>query len=106
MTNFLLSLILGLWLLVAAAFYVWVAGAVLHQILTDLRRVLSVMARSDQGLAFRMSGRRIALAVLAGILVLPAASYAWSATPLVRCCGLIAVAAVPAAWFLVRHVRD
>lgn len=106
MKNFLLSLILGLCLLVAAAFYAWVAGAVLCRILIDLRRACRAMARRDQGIAIRTAGRRISLTALAGILLLSAAAYAWSATPLLRCCSLVAVAAMPAAWLLARHIRD
>jgi hypothetical protein len=106
MTNFLLSVILGLWLLLAVAFYAWVAGAVLCSILIELRRSFRAMTRTGRGFTFPSSGRRTAIFVLAGILVLLAASYAWSTTSLVRCCGLAAIAAVPAAWLLARHVRD
>jgi hypothetical protein len=106
MTNFLLSLILGLWLLVAVAFYAWIAGTVLCRILTELKRAVAAITRSDRDFSFPASRRRITLAVLAGFLILPAVSYAWSATPLIRCCGLVAVAAVLAAWLLARHLRD
>jgi len=117
MTNFLISLILGLWLLVVAAFYAFVVGAALCRILGGLRHALGAFARSGdlrlvfpsgwKCLSFPSRHRRMtAVLVLIGILALPAAGIVWTASSLIRYCGLILLVIVPSAWILVQHFKE
>lgn len=45
MTNVLLSLVLGLWLLIVVAFYAWIVGAVLCRIAAGLKRAVLAIPR-------------------------------------------------------------
>jgi hypothetical protein len=45
MTNFFISLILGLWLLVVVAFYALIVGAAVCRILAELRQSFGALAR-------------------------------------------------------------
>jgi hypothetical protein len=117
MTNFLIPLILGLWLLVVVAFYAFVVGAALCHILAGFRHAIDAFARSwDLRLVFPSGWRRLSFPsrplkmttalVLVGFLVLPSASFIWTASSLIRYCGLILLVIVPSAWILVQHFKE
>jgi len=117
MTNFLISLILGLWLLVVVSFYAFVVGAALCCILARFRHAIEGFARSgDRRLGFPSGWRRLSFPshplkmttalVLVGILVLPSASFFWTVSSLIRYCGLILLVIVPSAWILVQHFKE
>ncbi len=114
MTNFLISLILGLWLLVAVAFYAAIVGTALYHILAEFRQALGTFARSGNvRLIFPTGRRRLSFLshppqmtktlVLVCILVLSAAVFAWTPSPLIRYCGLFLLVIVPSSWILVQY---
>jgi hypothetical protein len=117
MTNFLISLILGLWLLVVVAFYAFVVGAALCRILAGFRHAIEAFARSsDLRLVFPSGWRRLSFPshplkmttalVMVGILVLLSAGFVRTASSLIRYCGLILLVIVPSAWILVQHFKE
>ncbi len=117
MTNVLISLILGLWLLVAVAFYAFIVGTALCRIVAGLRHGLGALTRSgDLRRQFLTGGKRLnspshplrmktgmALVV---ILVLPAAGFAWTASSLIRYCDLVLLVILSSAWVLVMHSKE
>ena len=117
MTSVLISLILGLWLLVVVAFYALIVGAAVCRILAGLRQSFSALARMrGLRLLFPTGRRRLrfpshplkmtAALALACILTLPAANFVWTASSLIRYCGLILIIIVPSAWILVRYPKE
>jgi hypothetical protein len=117
MTNLLISLILGLWLLIVVAFYALVVWAALCHLPAGFRQTRGSFAGSGDLHPNSTAGRKrpslpshrlkmpTAL-VLLGILLLPAAGYAWSASSLIRYCSLTLLVIVPSAWILVQHFKE
>ena len=114
MTSFLISLILGLWLLVFVAFYALIVGAAVCRILAGLTQSFGALAHTrDLRLPFP-SGRRhlkipapfLEMAVTAGILFILATGFGWTASSLFRCCGLILLVVVPSALLLARQLKE
>jgi|FrelakmetLWP11LW_1041352.scaffolds.fasta_scaffold00372_8 hypothetical protein len=114
MTNFFISLILGLWLLVVAAFYVLIAGAAVSLILAGLRQSFGALARMrDLRLPFPPGHRHLnfpapflEMAVAAGIFFILATGFGWTASSLFRYCALFLLIVVPSALLLARHLKE
>lgn len=113
MTNFLISLILVLWLLVVAAFYALIVGAAVCRILAGLGQSFGALAPvRNLSLPVPPGRRRLhfpapfpEMAVMAGILSILAAGFGWTASSLFRYCGLFLLVVVPSTWILVRHLK-
>ena len=113
MTNFIISLILGLWLLVVVAFYALIAGAAVYCILAGLGQSFGSLAPvRNMRLPFPPGRRRLhfpatlpEMAVMAGILSILAAGFGWTAPSLFLTCGLFLLVVVPSTWILVRHLK-
>ena len=113
MTNFLISLILGLWLLVVVAFYALIAGAAMYRILAGLGQSFGALAPvRNLSLPVPPGRRRLhfpaplpEMAVMAGILSILAEGFGWTAPSLFRTCGLFLLVVVPSTWILVRHLK-
>ena len=113
MTNFLISLILGLWLLVVAGFYALIVGSAVYSILAGLGRSFGTIApMRKMHVPFHPGRRRLhfpaplpEMAVMAGILSILAAGFGWTAPSLFRTCGLFLLVVVPSTWILVRHLK-
>jgi hypothetical protein len=114
MTNILISLLLGLWLLVVAAFYALIVGAAVCRILSGLMQSFSVLARMRELHLPFLHGRRLLfypapypeMAVAAGILSFLAAGFGWTGSSLFRYCTLFLLVVVPSTWMLVRHLKE
>jgi hypothetical protein len=114
MTNFFISLILGLWLLVVVAFYALIVGAAVCRILAGLRKSFGALARIRELHLPPPSDRRhlkfpapyLEMAVAAGILFILATGFGWTASSLFRCCGLFLLVVVPSALLLVRQFKE
>jgi hypothetical protein len=114
MTNFFISLILGLWLLVVVAFYALIVGAAVCRILAGLRKSFGALARIRELRLPPPSDRRhlkfpapyLEMAVAAGILFILATGFGWTASSLFRCCGLFLLVVVPSALLLVRQFKE
>jgi hypothetical protein len=114
MTSFLISLILGLWLLVVVAFYALIVGAAVCRILAGLRQSFGALARMrDLRLPFPPGHRHLnfpapflEMAVATGILFILATGFGWTASSFFRTCGLILLVVVPSALLLVRHLKE
>ncbi|MRR08474.1 MAG: hypothetical protein EG828_16445, partial [Deltaproteobacteria bacterium] len=102
MTSFLISLILGLWLLIVIAFYTLIVGAAVCRILAGLRQSFDALACvRGLRLLFPTGRRRLrfpshplkmtAALALACILTLPPANFVWPASSLISYCGLILI---------------
>ena len=113
MTYFIISLILGLWLLVVIAFYALIVGAAVCRIAAGMGRSLGALARMrEQRLPFPPGNRTrhipapfLEIAVAAGILSILAAGLGWTASSLFRYCSLFLLVVVPSTWILVRHLK-
>ena len=114
MTNFFISLILGLWLLIVAAFYALIVGAAVYSILAGLGRSYGTIApMRNMHVPFHPGRRRLhfpallpEMAVAAGTLSILAAGFGWTVPPLFRYCGLFLLVVVPSTWILVRHLKN
>ena len=114
MTNFLISLILGLWLLVVAAFYSLIVGAAVYRIQAGLRWSFGALARKrDLHLPLPPDNRLpnlpapfLEMAVAAGILLILVAGFGWTTPSLIRCCVLVALVALPTTWLFVRYLKE
>ncbi len=113
MTNFFISLILGLWLLVVASFYALIVGAAVYRILAGLGRSFGTIAhKREPHVPFHPGHRHLhfptpflEMAVAAGILSITAACFGWTASPLFRYCSLFMLVVAPSTWILVRHLK-
>ncbi len=113
MTNFFISLILGLWLLVVAAFYALIVGAAVYSILAGLGRSFGATAPlRNMHVPFHSGRRRLRfpallpeIAVAAGTLSILTAGFGWTAPSLFRYCGLFLLVVAPSTWILVRHLK-
>jgi len=111
MMNFLIFLILGLWLLVVVAFYALIVGGAVYRILAGVRQSFGDLARMRDPHLHFTPGRRhlnfptlfLEMAIAAGIFFILAAGSGWMATSLFRTCGLILLAVVPSALLLARQ---
>lgn len=114
MTNFFISLILGLWLLVVVAFYALIVGATVCRILAGLRKSFGALARMRDLRLPPPSDRRhlkfpapyLEMAVAAGILFILATGFGWTASSLFRCCSLFLLVVVPSALLLARQLKE
>ena len=113
MTHFLISLILGLWLLAVAAFYALIVGAAVYSILAGLGRSFGTIAhKRELHVTFHPGHRHLhfpallpEMAVAAGTLSVLAAGFGWPAPSLFRYCGLFLLVVAPSTWILVRHLK-
>jgi hypothetical protein len=117
MTNFFISLILGLWLLIVVAFYALVVWAALCRLPAGFRQARGAFAGSGdlhpmspagkKRLSFQSHRLKVSTGlVLLGILLVPAVGFAWSASSLIRYCSLTMLVIVPSAWILVQHFKE
>ncbi len=115
MTNVLISLILGLWLLVAIAFYAFIIGAALCVIGAGFRHRLGALTRSgDSRQQFLAGGKCLnspshplrMKTVMALVVILPSAGLVWTASSLIRYCGLVLLVILSSAWVLVMHSKE
>lgn len=114
MTSFLISLILGLWLLVVVAFYALIVGAAVCRILAGLRQSFGALSHMrDQRLPLP-PGRRhrnfpapfLEMAVAAGIFLILATGFGWMASSLFRYCSLFLLVVMPSALLLARQCKE
>jgi hypothetical protein len=113
MTNVLISLILGLCLLVVAAFYALIVGAAVCCIAAGLGRSFGTIApMRNMHVPFHPGQRHLQfpaplpeMAVATGILSILAAGFGWTASSLFRYCGLFLLVVAPSTWILVRHLK-
>ena len=114
MTNFFISLILGLWLLVVVAFYALIVGAAVFRILAGSRQSFGALARMRDPRLLLPPGRRhlnfpapyLEMAVAAGIFFILATGFGWTAPSLFRYCSLFLLVVVPSALLLVRQFKE
>ena len=114
MMNFFISLILGLWLLVVVAFYALIVGAAVCRILARSRQSFGAIGRMrDLPLPLSPGRRRLnftapflEMAVVAGIFLVLATGFGWTASSLFRCCSLLLLVVVPSALLLVRQFKE
>jgi hypothetical protein len=114
MTNFYISLILGLWLLVVVAFYALIVGAAVSGILAGLRQSFGALARMRHlRLPFPPCHRHLKflapfleMAATAGILFILATGFGWTASSLFRYCALFLLVVVPSALLLARQLKE
>jgi hypothetical protein len=114
MTSFLISLILGLWLLVVVAFYALIVGVAVCRIMAGLRQSFGSLSHMrDQRLPPPPGRRHLnfpapypEMAVAAGILFILATGFGWTASSLYRYCSLFLLVVVPSALLLVRQFKE
>lgn len=107
MTNVVLSLVLALWLLVAATFYALIVGTALWYIYSGLKRAFLSLPRSQGQLHDKPPARSVATtATDVSLLIALAVGLGWSESLLFRCCFLLLLVVVSSTLLFVRFLRQ